>query len=39
MSVARNEDSALDTDGEESLLDGIEPAELLATARTRSPSW
>jgi hypothetical protein len=35
MSVARNQDSALDTEDEDSLLEGIEPAELLASARTQ----
>jgi hypothetical protein len=35
MSVARNEDSALDTEDEDSLLGGIEPAEILASARTQ----
>jgi hypothetical protein len=35
MSVARNEDSALDTEDEDSFLDGIEPAEILASARTQ----
>ena len=35
MSVARNEDSALDTEYEDSFLDGIESAEILATARTQ----
>ena len=29
------QDTALDTDDEESLLDGLEPAELLATAKTQ----
>jgi len=35
MSVARTQDSALDTEDEESFLDGIEPAELLDSARTQ----
>jgi hypothetical protein len=35
MSVARNEDSALDTEDEDSFLEGIEPAEILASARTQ----
>ena len=34
MSVARNEDSTLDSEDEDSFLDGIEPAEILASART-----
>ena len=35
MSVARTEDSALDTEDEDSFLEGLEPAELLETARTQ----
>jgi hypothetical protein len=35
MSVARTQDTDLDTEDEESLLDGLEPAELLETARTQ----
>jgi hypothetical protein len=36
MSVARNQDTALDTEDEDSgLLEGLEPAELLETARTQ----
>ena len=35
MSVARTQDTDLDTEDEQSLLDGLEPAELLETARTQ----
>jgi hypothetical protein len=35
MSVARTQDTDLDTEDEESLLEGLEPAELLETARTQ----